>query len=678
MVVGVSSSQGNLGQEIVKNLMTFNFRGVVHLVGRSGGSFLGHVIHKDIASVPGPVDFAVLLVPAALVPGMLRDCARKGVRRVVVESGGFSELDASRSGLEEEVRSILMENGMRMIGPNCLGIVNTHAGLALPFVPFVPGKAPGFVSVISQSGGIASRMYEELVGEGIGISKFVSVGNKLDVNELDLIEYLAGDDETRIIYCYLEGITDGRALMELALKTPKPIIIHKANRGSKGARIAHSHSASLTSDDAVVDAALRQCGIVRVRNEKQGVAFIKAFSLPRMKGNRLLLVSRSGGHAVIGADAAEEFGFDLPPLPDELRVIASAASRSGVISFDNPLDLGDVFDLETYRALAETGSVHLAFDGLIFVHHQHSSLQREETRGFAEALSKLNAEGAKPVVGCLFSNFMELDWIRKNANPLIFQDVREAVEALAASRDSGKDVWSQARNEKPAGIDMDAARAELDALPDGAVPAASLARILEAYGIPLVPWGFGAGEEEVVQAAERIGYPVVLKTAAPSVVHKTEAGGVRIGIADEEALRQAYRDISRLGPEALVEKMLPGEAEWIIGGRWDDLFGPVVISGPGGILVEVMKETGIRVAPLGRPDAERLVDGSKGAALLRGVRGKPALDRAAVIDLLVRLSWLLFDLSAIRELDLNPVAVRVDGCAALDWRAFKDSSTLRR
>ena len=266
---------------------------------------------------------------------------------------------------------------MRMIGPNGLGIMNRRNGLAVPFMPLKAEARLGQVAVIAQSGGVGLMMLNTLAALNLGFSKFASIGNKLDVKETDLLEYLIQDDETGIVYGYLESITDGRKLMEIASRSPKPIVIHKSNLGRSGAVIARSHSASLAGDDRVVDAAFRQSGIIRTREQRETVEILKSFSLPPIRGNRLAIISRSGGHAVMAADAAEEFGFELPPFPEEVMVRVREHSRAHVIDLQNPLDLGDLFDLSLYRELAEMTLARADIDGLIFIHNYQEDLDAD-------------------------------------------------------------------------------------------------------------------------------------------------------------------------------------------------------------------------------------------------------------------------------------------------------------
>lgn len=673
-VVGVSTSAANLGRAIAFNLMEFQYDGCVYLVGPKGGSFLGHKIYKSVAEVPEPVELAVLLVPATAVPQVLRECGEKGIQRVVVESAGFRELGADRMALEEEVVGVLRTHRIRMIGPNCLGIINRSNGLAVPFMALRSEGSPWGVSIISQSGGVGVMMLNVLAGENLGLAKFASIGNKLDVDETELLDYLIADSATKVAYCYLEGIARGRKLMETAMASPKPIIVHKGNNGETGAHIAMSHSASLSANDKVVDAGLRQCGILRTRNQQDALIAMKAFSLPPMRGKRLAIISRSGGHAVIAADAAEAHGFTLPPFPSEVLTLVQERSRAKVIQHHNPMDLGDLFDFTLYRELVRNTLARDDIDGLVFIHTYQEVFEADESRNLILGFEELVREYGKPMAICVCTTRHEMDKYLRKADLILFSDPQEAVKALSLSLDHFANRPLPFSTERPAGVNAARARLELDAAAGGQLPQETLAAILDAYGVATVSYENADCLDDVLEAAERLGFPVALKTRNPDIVHKTDVGGVRLNLADSGALAQAYDAMCSLSNSVTVQKMVPRSLEWLVGGRQDENFGPVLVVGLGGIHVEVFGETSIRIAPITLEEADRLVGECRGASLLQGVRGEDSYDRERLLDLIVRVSWLLHDHPEISELDLNPVAVLHEGCMALDWRATREVS----
>ena len=671
VVVGVSPSPDNMGRAIIYNLVRYQYTGVVYAVGPKGGSFLGFKIYPSVMDIPETVDLAAVLVPARFVPEVLRQCGEKGIRRVVVESAGFTELGEDRAELEREVKAVLSAYGMRMIGPNCVGIINRHTSLAVPFMPIEPLSPPGNIAVIAQSGGVGGSLLNMFGGEKIGYSIFASIGNKLNVSECDLVDYCMEADHTKTIFLYLEGIADGRRLMEQAMRSRKPIVLFKSNRTEAGKSIARSHSASLSSDDTVVDAACRQAGIIRVNDQTEALTVLKGFSIPTPKGSRLAIISRSGGHAVIAADAAEEYGFKLVPFPQNIIEMAEKHSRAGVIRFQNPLDLGDVFNLNLYRDLAEEALKSPEFDALLFIHHYQGALDAGGSRELVKEFDAMSRRYDKPFVFCLFTSPNEHLANRAATSFPIFTDPRHALQALAATTKWATYTPVPFSVEPPAGIDRTSARVIIEKASYGLMNPGESAKLLDCYGIPLIPWRMASNEEEAVSVSETLGFPLVMKTASTEVVHKTDAGAVILDIKNADEVRMAYRKLSAFGNEVLIQVMAQGDGvEWIAGGRQVDQFGPVVLTGLGGVMVEVLSDRALRVGPITHEEAKRMVDETKGVRLLEAFRGKKAKDRSALEDILVRLSWLLYDMPRIREIDLNPLWISSNGAVALDWRVI--------
>ena len=348
-VVGVSAKPDNLGRNIMLNLIDFGFDGIVYPVGPGGGTITTRRIYKSVVDIPDHVDMAVILVPARFVPQVMEDCGQKGVKRAIVETAGFREYSDEGKKLEDEVVAIAKKYGIRFVGPNCIGVINMENGFCVPFPRLTPFIRKGEVSIISQSGGVGLSIMNHMAAEGIGLNKFASVGNMLNVDAEDLLEYYIGDEGTKTIFIYLEGIRDGRRLMELAKRSPKPILAMKSNIGKLGQNVAASHTASLSSDDRVVDAAFRQCGITRVHDVTTLSHYMKTLRLPLLKNKRLAIISRSGGHAIVAADACETVGFELAEFPESFIRDIERHFRASVIKLTNPLDLGDLFDLDVYQ-----------------------------------------------------------------------------------------------------------------------------------------------------------------------------------------------------------------------------------------------------------------------------------------------------------------------------------------
>jgi len=679
-VVGVSTSLDNLGWLISANLQTFGYGGAVYEVGRKGGSVFGRPIYHSLSEIPGPVDLAVFLTPAPVVPDLLEECGRLGIRRVVIESGGFDEYGEEGRRLSARLQEVAARYQIRFIGPNCLGVFNCPTGLATAFGPLEPAIKAGGISVLSQSGGVMISILNALTSEGLGVAKLVSMGNKLDVDENDLLEYLIDDPDTQAICMYLEGISDGRRLMDLARRADKPILVHKSNIGAAAGRIAASHTAALAADDRVVDAAFRQVGIARFRSTATLVHYLKALALPPMRGSRVAVLSRSGGHAVIAADECELSGLELVELPQAFLDRAQQRLRANVVRLTNPMDLGDLFDLDVYRDLAEDTLAMDQVDGMVFMHTYVSGPEGSGSEVLFRRLHVLSEQAGKPVAVHPDTSAAEVSRLKTVLPGPVFDEPSEAVQALALRRDFRRSVAPDAgRPEGPA----DRARvAEILArcraegrhllLPEALAVAA-------AYGVPVAAGALATDEGEAAAAAAGVGFPVALKVVGPALSHKSDVGGVRLDLADERSVRQAYREmvsaVAGRAPGAsilamLVQPMAAGGRDLIIGARFDPDFGHVVLAGMGGIFVEVLGDAALRVAPFGRDTAAAMLRELRAYRVLEGARGQRPADLPALVEVIGAVTRLVTDFPEIREIDLNPVRVMEagEGCLALDAR----------
>jgi acyl-CoA synthetase (NDP forming) len=682
-VIGVSPSPTNLGRAIAYHLFEFRYTGRVYLVGHKGGSFLGHTIYKSLSEVPGAVELAVILTPAQTLPEVIRACGEHGIRRLVIESAGFRELGEERRSLEEEVTAIARRYGIRFIGPNCIGVMNKENGLALPFMPFRDTFHLGRLAIVSQSGGVGVALLNSVASEQLGFSKFASIGNKLDTDENDLVEYLLDDEATGIIFLYLEGIGDGRRLMELASRSRKPIVVHKANTSEISARIARSHTASLSVADEVVSAAFRQFGIHRVTDMRSAMDAIRAYSLPPMRGNRLAVVSRSGGHAVVAADAAARYGFHLQPFPEAFLRMVESRLRAGVIRLGNPMDLGDLFDFELFHQIVSETLRRDDIDGVLMVHNYNGVFFDEGSRDLVQAIRKTGEEIQKPVALCLLTTEEELRANRRTtAGYPLFTEPEEAACALAISREFAGRRLHKVERSKAALVDTEKARTILAAASARGLhqltPGEAFS-MLSAYGIPVAPWASARSASEAAARAAELDFPVAMKVMAEEIAHKSDVGGVLLNRLSAAEVEAGFERLSALRagslPESarepiLVQKMVVEGLEIFVGGRQDPTFGPVVLLGLGGIYVEVLGDVALRVVPLSPAEAWEMIDEIRGGRLLKGVRGQAPADRDAVVALIMRLSQLLWDFPEIGEIDVNPVKVLPAGrgCVAVDCR----------
>ena len=676
VVIGVSERPENLARLIIANLQAFGYKGRIYAVGTRKGTVQGIPIVSSLDEIPDGLDLAVILTPAATVPELMEACGRKGIHQVVVESGGFSEFSEEGRRLEQQLLEVAHRWNMRLVGPNCISVVNHEIGLCLPFAPISPTTARlGPASVVSQSGGVSVTYMDLLCQAGVGINKAVSIGNKADLDETDYLSYLLQDPGTQIICLYLESISDGRELLRLARSSTKPIIVHKANRGQASQHAAFSHTAALADDDRIVTAAFRQAGIFRSEDFRDSVAMAQGLSLPPVHGNNLVIISRSGGHAVIAADAAERYGFRLMPLPNEFLEQAGSLLRTDVITLANPIDLGVIFDFDLYARIVEECLRILSPDAVLLI-NTFSLVEAESAHRLAKRVEEIVKKSGRPIAFCVYSQGDEKQMTQHHTNLPVFAEIEDALRGLAASRD-----WNS-RHTRPLETTLEAR----DAPPKkgtaqflsepGVLTADRALSLCEAYNVQIAPFETADSPDAAVQAADRLGYPVALKVLAAEHVHKSEVGGVALGLTDGAAIkREAEAMLGRVTHPAklMVQRMVGGGLEMILGGKRDRTFGPVAMLGLGGIFVEAFDDVALRVAPLSRADAQEMVEEIRGKRLLEGFRGRPPLDREALIKAITSISTMLTENPGIAEIDVNPLLVLENGAVALDARVLINS-----
>ncbi len=427
VVIGVSERPDNLARTVVENLCHFGYKGKLFAVGRRGGNVQGISIATSLDQVPDGLDLAVILTPAATVPDFMEACGRKGIRRVVIESGGFSEFSQEGRRLEQRLVEIAHRWDMRFVGPNCISVVNLENGVCLPFGDMSAGAARlGPASVVSQSGGVSLTYVDRLCMAGVGVDKAVSIGNKTDLNENDYLEYLLQDPGTKIVCLYLESIGEGRRLMDLARSSKKPIIVHKVNRGEASHRVALSHTAALADDDQIVSAALRQVGIIRAEDFRESVAIAQGLTLPPVRGKKLVVISRSGGHAVIAADAAERYGFQLAPLPDEFTEHVRALFPADVIAVTNPIDLGVIFDFGMYAGIVEECLKMLSPDAVLLI-NTYTLAEAEGAHRLARRVEEIVRESGRPIAFCVYSQGNESQVVQQHTSLPVFAEIEDAI-----------------------------------------------------------------------------------------------------------------------------------------------------------------------------------------------------------------------------------------------------------
>ncbi|MGA3116856.1 MAG: acetate--CoA ligase family protein [Syntrophobacteraceae bacterium] len=680
VVVGVSESRDNLGRNVVANLVNLGYQGKIYAVGPRGGEVFGHPIYRSIAELPGNPGLAVILTPARVVHNMLAQCGEKGTRWAVIESAGFRELGTEGEILEREILQASKRFGLRFVGPNCVGTANTANGLYTEFVTLGTQLRKGKIGVFAQSGGVGLCLVEKLSYSGVGISKFASIGNKLDLDEADYLAYVMDDPETSVIYFYLEGFKRGRAFADLARRCCKPIILHKSNTGALSSTIAQSHTAALAADDQVVDAVCRESGILRVHSVTEAVSAAKGLSLPPLKGKNLAVISRSGGHAVVTADVCAKYGFRLPPLGRDILDEAQSRSRAGVIRLGNPLDLGDIFDLSFWISVVEKILQQHDIDGMVFILVSHMAIEKETIRRLVEKLFALSLQSGKPIATVMEIPFDERVHLAKTSNFPFFLETGEAVKALAVLSEWSKTDASESLKPHPdvTGVPFhdtltipvqkiekwfsDIERQNRQPLLHEALD------LLDLTGIPTVPWRMANSLDKALEASENLGFPVALKAVSPSLLHKSDKGGLALDVRDAKSLRNEWHRLQKVSDDIagiVVQKMAPASRELVVGGKRDPLFGPVVLTGLGGIMVEVMKDVSMRLAPIDTDAAMEMLGELSGKRILGRFRGMPEADLKAAARILVQVSLLMHHFPQIREMDLNPVSLGDEGSGAV-------------
>jgi acetyl coenzyme A synthetase (ADP forming)-like protein len=676
-VVGASRRPDTIGNALMRNLLASEFSGPVFPVNPNANAITGVQAHPSILAIPEPVDLAVIAVPAAAVLDVVHQCAAKGVRGLVVISSGFAELggDAAQAELVHFARRY----GMRLVGPNCFGVVNTNPAVSMnaTFAPVAP--IAGRVGFASQSGGVGIDLLARTRVLDLGVSTFVSLGNKADVSSNDLLQYWERDPDTAVVLLYLESFGNPLKFARVArrIARAKPIVALKSGRTPAGARGAASHTAALASSDVAVDELFRQAGVIRVDTLEQ--LFDTASLLvhqPLPAGDRVAIVSNGGGPGILAADACVAAGLQVPTLSASVQSTLRALAPAGA-AVANPVDLVASAGADIYESALDALLGCDEVDALLVVYVSPLVSRPEDVeRAVVRATSRRDAI---PVVACFLGSGEARGPLRDDTTERAVPTVaypESAADALARAAQLGE--WRR----RPSGVvpALDriapaAARSIVgDALrvhPEGAwLDLPTAARLLDAYGIPVVATRVATTAEEAVAAADELGYPVVFKAGALGLVHKTDVGGVRLGLGDATAVRTAFEEMRRaLGDDmgdALVQPTAAGVVELIVGVTHDPLFGPLVLFGMGGTTAELLRDTTLRLVPVTDVDAHEMVGALRTSPLLFGYRNSPIVDVDSIEDVLLRIGRLAEDLPEIAELDCNPLVASTDAVVALD------------
>jgi acetyl coenzyme A synthetase (ADP forming)-like protein len=664
-VIGASKRRGSIGGELFRNILTGDFAGSVYPVNRNGDSVAGVHGYGAVGEIAEPVDLAVLCLPGELVLDAAGEALAAGVRALVVISAGFAETGSEGVERQERLLALVREHGARLLGPNCLGIASTAVHLNATFAPrsFPPGK----IGFSSQSGALGLALLERAEATGLGVTSFVSVGNKADVSSNDLLEWWEDDDATELVVLYLESFGNPRAFARIARRVArrKPILALKGGTTRAGIRAAGSHTAALAGSDAAADALFAEAGVIRARTLDELIDVASLLSAqPVPRGRRVAVVTNAGGLGILAADACEALGLELPPPSEETRE-ALATVLPAEASTANPIDMLGGANAESFEHALPLVVADPSFDAVIVLFVPTVGTD-EEAVGAAISRAAATAED-KPVLCAFLSAKGAPAALTSVAQVPAFAYPEAAAKALARTVERGEWLRQPAGSVPELECDREEAQAVVrDAVTGGGgwLDPEQTRRLLEAYGVPLVPERVAATEAEAVEAAKELGFPVVLKTAAPGA-HKTESGGIALDLGDEAAVLDAAE---RIGAPFLVQPFIHGGAELLAGALQDPVFGPLVAFGPGGVFAELIGEAQFRLAPLTDIDAGELVDSGKAGRLIAGFRGAPPADQAALVDLLLRLSQLAEDFPEVAELDLNPVLALPDRCFAVDAR----------
>ena len=682
-VLGVTNTPGTVLHDIFLNILTSGYRGVLYPVAPGKRSISAVRAYRYVTDIEDDVDLAVIVFPASVCDKALRQCGQKGVKAAIMISAGFREVGPAGAERERQIKEICTEYGIRLIGPNCLGVINTDQGVRFnaSFARKMP--AAGRIAFLSQSGALCTAVLDYARGREIGFSKFVSFGNKADVTEIDLLDYLHHDEQTDVILLYLEELRDGRGLIDAARRitrgpNAKPILAIKSGRTPQGADAASSHTGSLAAEDDICQAVFREAGIIRVESIEElfNSALMLAYQ-PMPKGNRLAIVTNAGGPGVMATDAAVRAGLEMARFAPETTAKLKAALPAAA-NIKNPVDvIGDARS-DRYSSALEAVLADPNVDGVLVILTPQSMTDIED---IARGVRRVHAAAEKP----LACSFMGASDVAPGVRILQAAHIPHyilpewACGALADVQNVLQ--WRRQGVEElvPLPVNRQAAEAILHNDRGGYLPEDQALAVLEAYGFPVPRHKLCRDADEAAAFAGEIGFPVVLRVASPDIVHKFDVKGVALDVRDAEGVKRAHDEMmSHIGsvmPDVrilgvLVREMIPAAHEVILGAKRDAVFGPTLMFGLGGLFVDVIRDLTFALAPVDEAAAARMVKGVKAYRLLEGARGMPPADVEGIKECLRRLSQLVTDFERIAELDINPLMVGPPevGCAVADVR----------
>jgi len=678
VVVGVSQDPNKLGYGLARNILECEYPGEVFYVNQNGGELFGRQIYKKISEVPQGADLALLMIPAKYVPPAIIECDQIGIKGVIILSGGFSEVGEEGTILERECIQNAHAVNMRILGPNCIGIIDTHFPLDTTFLP-PPSPIPGEISFISHSGAICAATIDWARGQGFSFSRLVSLGNQIDINETDVLPYIAADENTQVITLYLEGVSDGRRFIDEAIKISKrkPIVAIKAGRYEGGKRAVASHTGALAGQDIAFDAAFRRAGIIRAETIEEMFDWAKALAwCPPLKGNRVAVLTNAGGPGVTGVDALESFGLSLAQFsPETIKLLKEILSPAA--SLNNPVDMLASASPEQYAQSLETLLADKNTDSVMLILPPPPAFPAETV---VYVVTPIIQKAEKPVVVALMGDRL----ITKATASLRIAEIPEyrfpekAASAIAVLSKRSQIVSDPIQ--KPlfrSGVDKKLVSQFLKK-PESEVgsfmPETDVFDVLSAYSLPTCSIALAKTPEEASDLAQKIGFPVVLKISSPDVTHKSDRGGVLLNLTSKEEVITGFKLIMKaMGNDGFdgnisginVQKMVKDGQEVIIGAIQDPQFGAMVMFGSGGVEVERERDVAFSLAPVTTAEIDYLLENTLAGRRLKGFRNIPGADVKAVRDVIIRVGQLAADFPQIKEIDINPLIVMPEGEGAI-------------
>jgi 4-hydroxybutyryl-CoA synthetase (ADP-forming) len=677
-IIGASEKPG-VGKTIFYNIAK-HFKGKIYPVTPSNPTVGGLTAYKNVLDIPDSIDLAVVAAPSKFTPDVMEEVGKKGIKGAIIVSAGFKEVDEAGAKLEREVGEIAKKYNIKVIGPNCLGIMSFSKDNIMnsTFLKITPKY--GNIALVSQSGAICAATVEDAEAQSIGFSKVISMGNKVDMDESDVLELLAEDEDTRVIVMYLEDIRNARRFMEIARKitteNKKPIIVLKAGRTAEGAKAAASHTGALGGSDANYEAAFAQCGVIRVDTMGELFDLATAFSKQPLPDGNVVIVSNAGGPAIISTDACSRYGLEMADISSIRDEIAGVIPAYG--SPRNPVDIVGDADYMRFEKVLLLTLAHPNVGSVVTMCTPSATLNYDD---LARVLVKMSQQFPnKTILASLMglAEGMENRRIMSEGGIPYYLYSEPAIRTLKAMYDFKKSVDEASAKRATLQFAKDTAKVKSIFENVRKNGRSNLLEeegyeVLEAYGFPTPKSILCTTEQECMNAANQIGYPLVMKIVSPDIIHKSDAGGVKVGIKTDDELKNSFRTITENALKyksdakikgVLVQEMVKSAKETILGASQDPTFGPVIMFGLGGIYVEVLKDVVFRIVPIDEQEAINMVESIKTIKLLKGVRGEKPSDLKAIADSLQRLSQLLVDFQEIKEFDINPLLVLEEGKGA--------------